>query len=315
MVLNRPSSLSAKSKVSRPPKWQSSGEVEEVIESLEKISYTRVNMSVNFGRNDTNQLLFPEIEQLGFDEQALRSSIIGKFLFPIIDSLFPILAEPNWYDVYDPPLSPEENMNLPYFDGYDIANSTWTIYVRHRYGAWNWLDRLGLVPQATLKVFFRPDGKVMFSDNFYGEWYINPAINFFQFEKHFGRGAGYTQSFRGMRIFQINSWNFEPDVGRYWNRGLRSTLKDPYNYWAMEGRVWGLAMKWRPAERDQGKFIAIRDGTNFTEVFGSERDTPWEKRFRHSMSLPFYQNHPDQLERIEDNFDRFYTNMLGDQIR
>lgn len=63
-----------------------------------------------------------------------------------------------------------------------------------------------------------------------------------------------------------------------------------------------------------GKFIAIRDGTNLTEIFG-EGETPWEKRFKHSMSLPFYQAHPDQLERIEDNFDYFYRNLLGRKIR
>lgn len=33
------------------------------------------------------------------------------------------------------------------------------------------------------------------------------------------------------------------------------------------------------------------------------------------MSLPFYQAHPDQLERIEDNFDMFYTNLLQDEVR
>lgn len=49
----------------------------------------------------------------------------------------------------DPPISTKDSLELPYFDGYDFANSSWTIYIRHRYGAWNWLDRLGLVPQAT----------------------------------------------------------------------------------------------------------------------------------------------------------------------
>jgi hypothetical protein len=73
--------------------------------------------------------------------------------------------------------------------------------------------------------------------------------------------------------------------------------------------------RWRPFPRDQGKFVAIRDGTNLTEVFGGRERTPWEERFRHSMSLPFYQAHPDQLERIEDNFDMFYTNLMGNEIR
>ena len=45
------------------------------------------------------------------------------------------------------------------------------------------------------------------------------------------------------------------------------------------------------------------------------RRAPWEQRFLHSMSLPFYQAHPDQLERIEDNFDYFYRNLLGRKVR
>lgn len=115
------------------------------------------------------------------------------FVPPTRYRLFPVFSEPNWFDLYDPPLSPDENLALPYFDGYDFVNSSWTIYVRHRYGVWNWLDRLGLVPQATQRVFLRGDGKTMWSDGFYGEWYINPAINYSQLEKHFGRGFGYLQ--------------------------------------------------------------------------------------------------------------------------
>jgi hypothetical protein len=68
--------------------------------------------------------------------------------------------------------------------------SSWTIFIRHRFGAWNWLDRAGLVPIPTQRVFLRGDGKTMWSDGYYGEWYINPAINYFQIEKHYGRGAG-----------------------------------------------------------------------------------------------------------------------------
>lgn len=103
---------------------------------------------------------------------------------------------------------------------------------------------------------------------------------------------------------------------RYWNRGLRSYLRNETNYFAIEGRVWGVATKWRPYPRDQGKFIAIRDGTNLTAVFGSQLETtPWQKRFEHAMSLPFYQAHPDQLERIEDNFEMLYRNLLGKEVR
>jgi len=151
----------------------------------------------------------------------------------------------------------------------------------------------------------------------------------------------YLYSYRGIRIFQIQRWNFEHDIGRYWQRGLRSYLRNETDFYAIEGRIWGCSMKWRPYPRDQGKFVAIRDGTNLTEVFGrrsgfvpiheEEEDvsaaglsvsgkiggyaTPWEERFHHAMTLPFYQAHPDQLERIEDNFDMYYRNLLGRKIR
>jgi hypothetical protein len=29
------------------------------------------------------------------------------------------------------------------------------------------------------------------------------------------------------------------------------------------------------------------------------------------LTLPFYQAHPEHIERIEDNFDAFYSNQLG----
>ena len=147
--------------------------------------------------------MFPEMEQLGIDEKKIRESPFGRVFFPIIEKLFPVFREPNWFDAYDPPLSPQANMELPYFDGYDFVNSSWTIYIRHRYGAWNWLDRFGLVPQSAQRVFLRQDGKTMWSDGFYGEWYINPAINYFQLEKHFGRGYGIINAHRGIRVFQV----------------------------------------------------------------------------------------------------------------
>ena len=76
-------------------------------------------------------------------------------------------------------MSAEANMELPYFDGYDFVNSSWTFYIRHRYGAWNWLDRMGLVPQATLRAFLRPDGKTMWSDGFYGISFFDYFNNLF----------------------------------------------------------------------------------------------------------------------------------------
>ena len=260
-------------------------------------------------------LTFPELGQAGIDEKALRATPLGKILFSVLDSLFPVFKEPNWFDVYDPPLTVEENLEMPYFDGYDFVNSSWTFYVRHRYGWWNWLGRLGFVPPVTYRCFIRGDGVTMWSDGFYGDWYINPAINYVQIEKHYGRGYGYTQYSRGVRIFQVQKWNFENEVGRYWNRGLRSYLRNESNYWALEGRIWGTVVNWRPYPRDEGKFLAIRDGTNLTEVFGSHTNTPWEQRFIHSMTLPFYQAHPDQLERVEDNFDYFYRNLMGPKVK
>ena len=294
---------------------RSTGDIEELISSE---SFTFNNFSrvpIRTEGEDEGTVLFPELEQTGIDEKKLRESPFGKVLFGVLDTLFPVFKEPNWFDVYDPPLTKEENMDLPYFDGYDFVNSTWTIYIRHRYGPFNWLDRMGFIPRTVNRVFLRGDGKTMWNDGFYGEWYINPAINYFQLEKHYGRGAGVVQYSRGIRIFQVQRWNFEHEVGRYWNRGLRSYLRNETDFWALEGRIWGMGVKWRPYPRDQGKFIAVREGANLTEIFGNERDTPWEQRFKHSMALPFYQAHPDQLERIEDNFDMFYRNLLGKEIR
>lgn len=311
-------SLSASSLFSRRKTFdepKSIADLESIIADSGGANYLNYNVSLNANRSSSDMLVFPEMQDAGIDEKALRASPFGKILFGVLEAAFPVFKEPNWFDIYDPPLTAEENLALPYFDGYDFVNSSWTMHIRHRYGIWNWLDRIGLVPLPAFKVFLREDGKTVWSDGFYGDWFINPAINYLQIEKHYGRGFGYTQYSRGIRVFQIQRWNFEPEVGRYWNRGLRSYLRNETNYWAFEGRVWGIGVKWRPFSRDQGKFVAVRDGTNLTAVFGNERDTPWEERMRHAMSLPFYQAHPDQLERIEDNFDYFYRNLLGREIR
>lgn len=287
----------------------SSGDVEDVLTEMAPLDGLRPNISVPLGQDSTDEVLFPEMEAIGIDEKKIRASPFGKLVFGLLDTVFPVFKEPNWFDIYDPPLTADENLDLPYFDGYDFVNSTWTLYMRHRYGAWNWLDRAGLVPQPTQRVFLRGDGKTMWSDGYYGEWYINPAINYFQLEKHYGRGAGYGGYHRGIRVFQIQKWSYEPSVGRYWNRGLRSYLRNETNYHAIEGRVWGMGARWRPYPRDQGKFIAVRDGTDLAKVFEMQAGRPpWQRRFDHAMTLPFYQAHPDQLERIEDNFDMFYTN-------
>ena len=162
---------------------KSSGDIEELIsgESFTFNNLTRAPLRSEGEEEGT--VLFPELEQTGIDEKKLRESPFGKVLFGVLDTLFPVFKEPNWFDVYDPPLTKEENMELPYFDGYDFVNSTWTIYIRHRYGPFNWLDRMGFIPRTVNRVFLRGDGKTMWNDGFYGEWYINPAINYFQLEK------------------------------------------------------------------------------------------------------------------------------------
>jgi len=50
------------------------------------------------------------------------------------------------------------------------------------------------------------------------------------------------------------------------NRGLRSYLCNETNFNAIEGHVWGMGAKWRPYPRDQGIFIAVRDGTDMADV-------------------------------------------------
>ena len=62
---------------------------------------------------DEGTVLFPELEQTGIDEKKLRESPFGKILFGVLDILFPVFSEPNWFDVYDPPLTKEENLELP----------------------------------------------------------------------------------------------------------------------------------------------------------------------------------------------------------
>ena len=178
-------------------------DIEELILNAMKKGDTARNLTSALSKDSSDKILFPEIQQAGLDEKALRNSLFGKIFFPVLEKIFPILAESNWYDIYDPAIPPEENLQLPYFDGYDFVNSSWTIYIRNRYGVWNWLDRLGFVPQPVQRVFFRADGTTCWSDGYYGDWYLNPAINYFQFEKHFGRGFGFSMAPRGMRIFQV----------------------------------------------------------------------------------------------------------------
>lgn len=58
----------------------------------------------------SNKIHFPDIELQSAEEKALRNSNFGKFFFKFVDVLFPVFKEPNWFDLYDPPPTPEENL-------------------------------------------------------------------------------------------------------------------------------------------------------------------------------------------------------------
>jgi hypothetical protein len=146
----RPSSLTIQHAKRR--RSTSTGDVEDVISAMPSNRSTGMTItpfSTESGELPDNKVVFPEVEQFGIDERAIRNSPVGKVVFGILERLFPVFQEPNWFDVYDPPITAKENLELPYFDGYDFANSSWTIYIRLKMGAWNWLDRLGLVPSPT----------------------------------------------------------------------------------------------------------------------------------------------------------------------
>ena len=49
--------------------------------------------------SEEDKLLFPELGVAGIDEKALRASPLGKVLFSVLDRLFPVFKEPNWYVV------------------------------------------------------------------------------------------------------------------------------------------------------------------------------------------------------------------------
>jgi len=121
--------LCAKKKRSKA-RTKSSGDVEDIMDG----DYIDTSFKVlKRPEGSEDSVTFPELEQTGIDEKKLRESPIGKVFFGVLDLLFPVFSEPNWFDIYDPPLSKEKNMELPYFDGYDFVNSTWTVYIRHRY--------------------------------------------------------------------------------------------------------------------------------------------------------------------------------------
>ena len=50
--------------------------------------------------DDQDKSYFPEIGQAGIDEKALRASPFGKVLFSVLEELFPVFKEPNWFDCW-----------------------------------------------------------------------------------------------------------------------------------------------------------------------------------------------------------------------
>jgi len=86
--------------------------VEDVITSfpIESLNFSAVE------NKNSDKLVFPDLEESGLDEKALRNSPIGKILFGVIDVLFPVFKEPNWFDVYDPPLTAAENLGKSFIN-------------------------------------------------------------------------------------------------------------------------------------------------------------------------------------------------------
>ena len=87
----------AVTKRSKRPSSVSTGDVEDVITSYEWLDQ---NYSAVENPRDNDKLNFPEASQSSIDEKALRKTPFGKILFGVIDVLFPVFKEPNWFDVY-----------------------------------------------------------------------------------------------------------------------------------------------------------------------------------------------------------------------
>ena len=87
----------AVTKRSKRPSSVSTGDVEDVITSYEWLDQ---NYSAVENPRDNDKLNFPEVSQSSIDEKALRKTPFGKILFGVIDVLFPVFKEPNWFDVY-----------------------------------------------------------------------------------------------------------------------------------------------------------------------------------------------------------------------
>lgn len=76
---------------------QERNDVEELITGFPS-PIRNLTLPVEDGDKDT--LTFPELEASGIDEKALRKTPFGKLLFSVLDNVFPIFKEPNWFDVY-----------------------------------------------------------------------------------------------------------------------------------------------------------------------------------------------------------------------
>lgn len=81
----------------KKPTSVSTGDVEDVITSFEWLDQ---NFSAVENPRDTDKLNFPEASQSSLDEKAIRKTPFGKILFGVIDVMFPVFKEPNWFDVY-----------------------------------------------------------------------------------------------------------------------------------------------------------------------------------------------------------------------
>ena len=83
----------------------SNGEVEDII-----TSYKFLNQSYSaIETPPSDKLTFPETSQSALDEKALRNSPLGKIIFSVIDVLFPVFREPNWFDIYGKLIAMNEN--------------------------------------------------------------------------------------------------------------------------------------------------------------------------------------------------------------
>jgi hypothetical protein len=84
--------LEAKKAGKRPSKNE--GQLEDLLDEEERRQAGSRSL-YNVG-DGTDQMQFPQLDQAGAEEKALRASPFGKALFGVLDKLFPVFKEPNW---------------------------------------------------------------------------------------------------------------------------------------------------------------------------------------------------------------------------